>query len=113
MSNVAIAGGGLTVLQSCGTGSSVPEIKGIVHYVLFWLREDLTEQEVKDFENFFKELTRIPDIKSLSYGRAAATHPRPVVDNSFSYNLIEQGQLLLLQLLLCREKPNTKAFLEH
>jgi hypothetical protein len=88
MSNVAIAGGGLTVLQSCGSGSSVPEIKGIVHYVLFWLREDLTEQEVKDFENFFKELTRIPDIKSLSYGRAAATHPRPVVDNSFTYNLI-------------------------
>lgn len=88
MGNMAIAGGGLASLQSCGSDSSETEIKGILHYVLFWLREDLTEQEVKGFEDFFKELSKIPGLKSLSYGKPAAANPRPVVDNTFSYNLV-------------------------
>ncbi len=85
---MALIGGGAAVMQSCGSDNSVPELKGIVHYVLFWLKEDLTEQQVKDFTAFFEDLKRIPGIKSLSYGGPAASHPRPVVDNSFSYNLI-------------------------
>ena len=60
----------------------------IAHYVLFWLREDLTEQEVQDFAQFFEDLKPIPGIKSLHYGRPADTHPRDVVDNSFTYNLV-------------------------
>lgn len=60
----------------------------IAHYVLFWLNDDLSEQEVNDFSAFFEELKAIPEIKSLHYGRAAASHPRDVVDNSFSYNLL-------------------------
>lgn len=86
--NLALSGGGLAALQACKTENQMPEIKGIVHYVLFWLREDLTEQEEQSFTAFFEELKRIPGIKSLSYGKPAATNPRPVVDNSFSYNLI-------------------------
>ena len=60
----------------------------IAHYVLFWLREDLSEQEVNDFAQFFEDLKAIPGIKSLHYGRPADTHPRDVVDNSFTYNLL-------------------------
>ena len=60
----------------------------IAHYVLFWLDEGLSEQEVEDFANFFEELKAIPTIKSLHYGRAADTHERDVVDNSFTYNLL-------------------------
>lgn len=78
----------MATLQACSKESNVPEIKGIVHYVLFWLREDLTEEEEENFTDFFEELKRIPGIKSLSYGKPAATNPRPVVDNSFSYNLV-------------------------
>jgi len=60
----------------------------IAHYVLFWLKDGLSEQEINDFANFFEELKPIPGIKSLHYGRAAETHPRDVVDNSFTYNLL-------------------------
>lgn len=86
--SLALSGGGMATLQACNKESSVPELKGIVHYVLFWLREDITEDEEEKFTVFFEELKRIPGIKSLSYGKPAATNPRPVVDNSFSYNLI-------------------------
>ncbi|MDB5013774.1 MAG: Stress responsive alpha-beta barrel protein [Daejeonella sp.] len=57
------------------------------HYVLFWLKPDLSEEKIKEFTGFFEELRKIKGIKSLSYGRAAATASRDVVDNSFSYAL--------------------------
>ena len=60
----------------------------IAHYVLFWLKDGLSEQEITDFAGFFEELKTIPNMKSFHYGRAANTNPRDVVDNSFSYNLL-------------------------
>ncbi len=73
-------------------GSALPalakEKEMIAHYVLFWLREDLNEQERKDFTGFFEELKKVPTVHSLHYGPAAPTHQRDVVDNSFSYNLL-------------------------
>lgn len=60
----------------------------IAHYVLFWLKEDLSEKEVKDFAGFFEELKKVPTIKSLHYGAPANSNQRDVVDNSFSYNLL-------------------------
>jgi hypothetical protein len=60
----------------------------IAHYVLFWLKETLSENEKKDFTKFFEELKKVPTIKSLHYGSPANTNQRDVVDNSFSYNLL-------------------------
>src|SRR5690606_37518433 len=60
----------------------------IAHYVLFWLKDGLSEEEVADFANFFESLRPIKSIKSLHYGRPVATTPRPPVDNSFTYNLV-------------------------
>ncbi|RZK58250.1 MAG: Dabb family protein [Pedobacter sp.] len=60
----------------------------ITHYVLFWLKKGLTEQEIAEFTGFFELLKTIPVLKSLKYGRAANTNQRDVVDNSFTYNLI-------------------------
>lgn len=101
---VALAGAGSSLLAACaapGTNqqndqtSENPETQAtmennevIAHYVLFWLNEGLSEQEITDFANFFEELKTIPNIKSLHYGRAAKTNPRDVVDNSFTYNLL-------------------------
>lgn len=82
---LALASAGI----STGLAQSRPAMEEtITHYVLFWLRADLTAQELKDFTGFFKELNRIPNKLSLSYGPAAKTNPREVVDNSFSYALI-------------------------
>ena len=81
---------GLTV-AAAGTGGgllAMEEKSIIAHYVLFWLNDNLSVQEINDFMGFFEELKTIPGIKSLQYGRAAETNPRPVVDNSFTYNLL-------------------------
>ncbi|MDM8174166.1 MULTISPECIES: Dabb family protein [Olivibacter] len=60
----------------------------ITHYVLFWLKKGLSEKEINDFTGFFEELRKVPNIKSLHYGKAANSTPRDVVDNSFTYNLL-------------------------
>ncbi|MFZ4863354.1 Dabb family protein [Sphingobacterium sp. Mn56C] len=56
------------------------------HYLLFWLKPSLTEQEIEDFKQFFEGLKKLPYVKNLRYGGPAASTPRPVMDNSFSYN---------------------------
>lgn len=56
------------------------------HYLLFWLRKDLSESEVKEFENFFEGLKKLPYQKNLRYGKPAASTPRSVLDSTFSYN---------------------------
>ncbi len=101
---VALAGAGGGLLAACAsptskqendqtnenqeTNTTMENNEVIAHYVLFWLNDGLSEQEISDFANFFEELKTIPEIKSLHYGRAAATHARDVVDNSFTYNLL-------------------------
>ncbi|WP_293742290.1 Dabb family protein [uncultured Pedobacter sp.] len=59
----------------------------IQHFVMFWLKPQLTKNEIADFANFFESLKPIKYIKTLSYGLAANTPVRPVTDNSFTYSL--------------------------
>ncbi|TCD04218.1 Dabb family protein [Pedobacter frigidisoli] len=59
----------------------------IQHFVMFWLKPQLTKAEIANFANFFESLKPIKYIKTLSYGLAANTPVRPVTDNSFSYSL--------------------------
>jgi hypothetical protein len=56
------------------------------HYLLFWLKPELTPAQVKDFENFFEGLKKLPYVKNVRYGGPANSTPRPVMDNSFTYN---------------------------
>lgn len=58
------------------------------HYLLFWLKPELTEKQVTDFAQFFEELHKLPYLKSLHYGRPANSSPRKVLDNSFTYNVV-------------------------
>lgn len=101
---IALAGVGGGMLAACApstsnqennqtntneeTNDTMENKEVIAHYVLFWLNDGLSEQEINDFANFFESLKPIPSIKSLHYGRAAKTNPRDVVDNSFTYNLL-------------------------
>jgi hypothetical protein len=59
----------------------------IQHFVMFWLKPQLTKTEIADFANFFESLKPIKYIKTLNYGLAANTPVRPVTDNSFTYSL--------------------------
>ncbi len=68
--------------------SSTDKKEFFAHYVLFWLKEDLTEEETQNFTGFFEELRKVPNAKALYYGRSANSTPRDVVDNSFTYNLL-------------------------
>lgn len=56
------------------------------HYLLFWLKPELTPNQVKDFQNFFEGLKKLPYVKNVRYGGPANSSPRPVMDNSFTYN---------------------------
>lgn len=56
------------------------------HYLLFWLKPTLTAQEVIAFEQFFEGLKKLPYVKNLRYGTPAASSPRAVLDNTFTYN---------------------------
>lgn len=56
------------------------------HYLLFWLKPELTPTQVKDFQNFFEGLKKLPYVKNVRYGGPANSSPRPVMDNSFTYN---------------------------
>ncbi|MHC8950050.1 Dabb family protein [Sphingobacterium hungaricum] len=89
---MAVVGAAGATLTACAS----PEDDGkedlksgvILHSVYFWLKTDLTEDERADFLNFFKALNSIPNVRFLTYGAPAPTNPRPVVENSFDYNLI-------------------------
>jgi len=92
---MAIAGATTTTLASC---ASTPEKKEdnksdlasgiILHAVYFWLKPGLSDADKADFLNFFEVLKTIPDCRYVTYGTPAPSNPRPVVENSFDYNLI-------------------------
>lgn len=71
------------------TSDAATEKKEVIaHSVLFWLKEGSTDQDKKDFTQFFEELRKVPTVKLLQYGPPAPTTKRDVVDNSFTYNLL-------------------------
>jgi len=56
------------------------------HYLLFWLKPDLSAEQVEEFKQFFEGLKKLPYVKNVRYGKPAASSPRAVLDNSFTYN---------------------------
>lgn len=67
--------------------SSIKKTKKVYfHYLLFWLKPGLSKTEVADFVQFFEGLKKLPYVKNVRYGKPAASSPRAVLDNSFSYN---------------------------
>lgn len=59
----------------------------LLHTVLFWLRDNLTQAEKEQFEKGLAELTTIGTVKTKFFGKPAATR-RPVIDTSYSYQLV-------------------------
>ncbi len=57
-----------------------------VHTVYFWLKKDLSQEQIKVFEKGVKSLTAIESVKQGFVGKPASTD-RPVIDRSYSYAL--------------------------
>jgi len=87
---LAVTAGSLSSVLANATEKETKKDVIYNHYLLFWLKKDLTVKEVADFTGFFEILKGLPYVKSLKYGKAASSTPRKVVDNSFTYNLVIQ-----------------------
>jgi hypothetical protein len=62
----------------------------LIHSVYFWLTEDSKGTVNAEFEAALRELLKIEQIASGSFGPPAPTEARPVTDHSFDYALVLQ-----------------------
>lgn len=58
-----------------------------VHVVNFWLKKDLSQNDIKKFEENLTALKGIETIEIFNVGKPAATD-RPVIDRSYNYCLL-------------------------
>jgi hypothetical protein len=65
-----------------------PYQPGLIHTVFFWLKEDLSEADEAAFLEGVKSLRGVKSVKSCYIGPPAPTEERGVVDNTYSYALI-------------------------
>lgn len=59
----------------------------MVHTVLFWLKAELSPDDIALFERGLRSLTAISTVIFSSIGKPAPTR-RPVIDSSYSYKLV-------------------------
>ncbi len=73
--------------QKIKTLQQPPQMAGFIHTVFFWLKDDLSDVEIADFEEGLKSLSEVKAVEAFHYGAPAGT-PRSVVDNSYDMALI-------------------------
>ncbi len=56
------------------------------HSLFFWLDPSLSPEEVKEFQQFFVGLSKLPYQKNLHFGVPAKSSPRTVLDQTYTYN---------------------------
>jgi hypothetical protein len=60
----------------------------LIHHVVFWLKPELKEEEIRQFEIGVKSLETIREhLVSAHVGKPAGTR-RPVIDSTYSYVLM-------------------------
>ena len=59
----------------------------LVHIVLFWLKKDLSKDDLIIFEKEVSSLEKIPSVEHLYLGQPAGTTKRPVIDDSYDFCL--------------------------
>ncbi len=70
------------------TGSSATDASGLIHTVYFWLKDDLTGEQIVDFKKGVQSLSEIETIEKFYVGEHANTEKRDVIDHSYDYSLI-------------------------
>jgi len=58
-----------------------------VHSVYFWLKDELTYEQLDAFRKHLAALGEIPSVKALYVGTPAATAERPVIDSSYTFGV--------------------------
>ena len=59
-----------------------------VHSAYFWLKEGLSEDDLRSFEEGLESLTESETVQSGYFGAPAATEKREVVDDTYDYGLV-------------------------
>ena len=59
----------------------------LIHTVIFWLRKDLTHEDLALFEQELCLLEKISTVEQLFIGRPSATAKRPVIDDTYDFCL--------------------------
>lgn len=60
----------------------------ILHNVYFWLKEEVTTEQAKGFEQGIHDfLGNVPQVSAYKIGKPAGTPQRDVVDHSFAYSI--------------------------
>lgn|SRR5690554_1829059 len=84
----------LLVFSACQTSAEQPDTElpessaGLLqHTVYFYLNDDVTPEEVNDFENGLNELLQIEEIYKAEMGSPAGTKERDVTDHAFAYSI--------------------------
>ncbi len=67
----------------------MPELSDtkFVHCVYFWLKDDLTPDQIKELERGLERLAHIETVKK-GYIGVPATTDRPIIDRTYDYALI-------------------------
>jgi hypothetical protein len=60
-----------------------------VHAVYFWLKSDLTKQQIATFREGLTSLTTITTVRNAHIGVPAPTN-RPIIERGYSYALVVQ-----------------------
>lgn len=61
--------------------------KMMLHVAYLWAKADISEAEKQKLEAGMKTLLKVKTVKMGYVGKPAATPPREVVDNSYTYSL--------------------------
>ena len=84
----------------------------LIHTVIFWLRKDLTHEDLALFEQELCLLEKISTVEQLFIGRPSATAKRPVIDDTYDFCLTVALKNLAAH-DVCQEDPLHLAFIEN
>ncbi|MHB9106164.1 MAG: Dabb family protein [Armatimonadota bacterium] len=59
----------------------------LVHSVYFWLKSELTPEQLADFADGLRSLAAIETVKTIYVGKPVPSD-RPVVESSYTYGLV-------------------------
>ena len=59
----------------------------LIHTVFFWLKKDLTDEDLTLFKEKLGSLEKISTVEHMFIGRPSATAKRPVIDDSYDFCL--------------------------